>query len=93
MTIKVTNERIDRVAIKWAGVVHTAEQPRRHHDVIHEMAKLGFGPECMHDQGFVTDTGRFVDRKEAYLIAGRAGQIKENSHASMTHGLFSEDVW
>lgn len=86
-------ERIDRVAIKWAGVLHTAERPRRHHDVIHEMAKLGFGPECMHVQGFVTDTGRFVGRNEAMEIATAAGQIIRRTGGEGSKRLFSEDLW
>ncbi len=38
-------------------------------------------------QGFLTDTGEFVDRKEAAVIAFNAGQIKEKKYA-----LHSEDL-
>ena len=39
-------------------------------------------------QGFLTNTNRFVDRKEAGDIAFKAGQIdKENNH------LYAEDIY
>lgn len=87
------DERIDRVAIKWKGICHTAAPPYRHHNVIHEMAERGFGPECMREQGFMTDRGRFVDRVEAFKIAGKAGQIKGGGMSNLQNGLFSEDLW
>jgi hypothetical protein len=40
------------------------------------------------EQGFLTNTDRFVDRKEAGQIAFDAGQIKEE-----TKRLFSEDLY
>lgn len=43
------------------------------------------------EQGFVTSTGRFVDRKEAAKIALAAGQIKELKYQKET--LFSEELW
>jgi len=39
-------------------------------------------------QGFITSTGRFVDRKEAAVIAYNSGQIKEQ-----VKWLFSEDLY
>ena len=85
------SERIDRAAIKWKGVVHTVPRPGRHHTVIHEMAERGFGPECMGNQGFVTDKGEFVDRFVACRIAYRAGQIIQKT--GPINILFSEDMW
>lgn len=41
-------------------------------------------------QGFVTQDGRFVDRREAKRIAYRAGQLIRETHPT---DLFSEDVW
>lgn len=41
-------------------------------------------------QGFVTDKGKFVSRKEALKIAKMAGQIpKDHKYPE----LFSEDMW
>jgi hypothetical protein len=41
-----------------------------------------------HEQGFLTNTNRFVGREEAAQIAFAAGQIKEQ-----TTRLFSEDLY
>lgn len=82
---------IDRAAIKHAGMVHCVPRPGRHHDVIREMAKRGFGPECMHNQGFVTDKGHFVDRIEGLEIAKSADQIVTKTYPDWM--LFSEDMW
>lgn len=40
------------------------------------------------EQGFLTNTNRFVGREEAGQIAFQSGQIK-----TKTDHLFSEDVW
>lgn len=48
------------------------------------------GPDSVgnYEQGFLTNTNRFVDRKEAADIAFEAGQINDKLTS-----LFSEDVW
>lgn len=46
------------------------------------------GKEYKTTQGFITSTGRFVDRKEAAVIAYNSGQIKEQ-----VKQLFSEDLY
>jgi len=84
-------ERIEQAAIKHAGLIHTVPRPGRHHDVIREMAKRGFGPDCMHNQGFVTDMGRFVGREDALAIAQQANQLIRK--AGPDNELFSEDLW
>lgn len=43
-----------------------------------------------HDQGFITNTGRYVDRIEAAQIAIAAGQISKLRHHSTE--LFSEEL-
>lgn len=43
-----------------------------------------------HIQGFLTNTGHFVDRKEAMIIARRANQLLTNTSSNM---LFSEDLY
>jgi hypothetical protein len=44
-----------------------------------------------HEQGFLTSTNRFVDRKEAYKIAALAGQIKNIDYSNPD--LYSEDLY
>lgn len=48
------------------------------------------GEDCSgeHEQGFLTNTNRFVDREEGAKIAFNSGQIKEE-----TTRLFSEDLY
>lgn len=84
-------ETIEKAAIRFEGTVYTVPRPGRHHNVIREMARQGFGPEAMHDQGFVTNTARFVNRREACRIATEADQIIKKTGGD--DDLFSEDVW
>lgn len=44
-----------------------------------------------YEQGFLTSKNRFVDRKEAWIIAEREGQIKRQSGGYGT--LYSECLW
>ena len=68
----------------------------RHPDIIRTVYNLRglrtveFGPNAVgaHEQGFVTNTNRFVGREEAAQIAYAAGQISEP-----TTQLFSEDLY
>lgn len=46
---------------------------------------------CKTIQGFITNKGRFVNRKEAFKIALDAGQIDES--AGVGGELFSEDLY
>ena len=46
---------------------------------------------CKTIQGFITNEGRFVNRKEAFRIALAAGQINES--AGSNGELFSEDLY
>lgn len=45
---------------------------------------------CPSEQGFITSHGRFVGRKEAYIIAKECGQI---TFTETNRSLFSEDVF
>lgn len=91
MTKVATDERIIAAAIFYGGII-SLPPPARHHTIISTM-DLSMGieglnaiPQC---QGFLTSTGRYVGRVEAYYIAIRAGQIKDKP----TPELYSEDMW
>lgn len=87
-----TQERIIRAAIMGDhGRPWHLPQPRRHHDVIAYMANQGVETPIVGEQGFITNNGRFVGRKEALAIATAAGQII-TKHGNPDE-LFSEDVW
>ena len=76
---------------------------RRHHNCIRTFAMMvGFpysaAAQKLHNteiQGFLTDTDRFVDRKEAYKIAFAADQIKgpNKGQSKNSIGLTSEDLY
>lgn len=86
-------ETIERAAIFYNGTIYSVPRPGRHHTVIQMMARDNFPNEAMSlkNQGFVTSTGRFVDRYEGAKIARAAGQIiREPTPPDM---LTSEDVW
>ena len=84
-------ETIEAAAISHDGIVYSVPRPGRHHNVCHVMMAQGLPPETMRLQGFVTSTGRFVDRREAAIIARDAGQLLRKTNP--TDLLFSEDVW
>ena len=86
-------EKITGVAIRNEGIIYSLPSPSRHHHVIRYMNRKGFGPEHMIDQGFVTDKGRFVDRKEAALHARVSLQVPEIKKTDPQDELFSEDLW
>ena len=77
-------ERIEESAVKCEDRIYTG---KRHADCICEAIEAGESlPIRMQQQGFVTNTGRFVTREEAWDIAVRAGQLKARP-------LTSEDLW
>ena len=71
---------------------------RRHHNCITTMgitmANRHDELEAMNDvQGFMTNTDRFVDRREGYFIAKDAGQLLHNMHDESNLQLVSEDLY
>lgn len=60
----------------------------RHHDI---MQRFGKDELDLTKQGFYTSKGRFVDRKEARIIAIEAGQVGDTPNLSSR--LFSEDLY
>lgn len=84
--------RIEAAAIIHRYRVVTLPRPARHHDIIrHIVTELG-AERSTGAQGFVTDAGRYVGRREALTIARAAGQLLGVPHNEDV-GLFSEDVW
>jgi hypothetical protein len=81
-----SSERIKAAAIKRNdGVVSTGKD---HAEVF---KKSPFGTcKAGSVQGFVTNSGRFVDRKEAAKIAFNAGQISKYEEGQI---LLSEEIW
>ena len=85
-------EMIGGVAIQMGTSVIAMPPPNRHHNVIRLMVDTyGFHKPITGTQGFVTNTGRFVDRIEGLAIAKAANQLKPNYIER--NELYSEDVW
>ena len=96
-------ERIAAAALLLGDTIFFLPPPARHIDVArHIWGERGcYFYLTQEVQGFVTDTGLFVDREEGHKIAKAAGQLiprkggyrdgeindRDGSH------LFSEDLW
>lgn len=72
-------------------MTYTMPAPARHHHILHAMPAQNDGVVGPEAQGFLTSTGRWVDRQTAMSLAVAAGQV-DPSKVRMPH-LFSEDLW
>ena len=89
------DERVVAAAV-YHGVVVSLPPPARHHTIMHFMSaamKIDTATVAEVNQGFITSTGRFVNRTEAYYIAFKAGQLKHQQQPDSSPELFSEDLW
>lgn len=79
--------KIKEAAVEHDGAIWTG---RRHCDVFQKIvAELGReAAPITGTQGFVTECGKFVDRKEAARIAFEAGQVKELYPILMSEDLY-----
>lgn len=65
---------------------------KRHGDCLASALALGLDKRNL-IQGFVTTLGRFVCRKEAYLLMQKAGVESASEGGYRGHELFSEDLY
>ncbi|WP_062120289.1 hypothetical protein [Aureimonas sp. AU40] len=90
-------ETIVRAANMHHGVIYDVPQPGRHGNVIRMISDLGLcspSDPVVDEGGFLTSTGRYVDRREAWQIAEKVGQLLERAPTDKRGGfLYSEDVW
>lgn len=84
-------------AICYKEVIVSLPRPKRHHEILRMMAKAlaGEGEEFVpvrgETQGFITDTGHFLDRINAKQHAIECGQLDpKKMHSTI---LTSEDLW
>ena len=82
-------EHITGVAIRRNDRVFYLMWPCRHCHVLHMLAQT-IGEVGVHQQGFVTSSGRFVGRIEGAALAIAAGQI---TALRWPPNLYSEDLW
>ena len=89
-------ERIARVAIRVNGEVLAKDPPHRHFHIQNEVVPRSRAEGWTitdYEEGFTTDGGRFVGRKEAWGIAEAAGQILYPDASYAKSLLFSENLW
>ncbi len=84
---------IKEAAILFEGKIYTG---RRHggilQDILQDMVKNGFKKRVYSEQqGFITEEGEFLSRKNAYHRAVQCGQIV--AHEGDTECLVSEDLY
>lgn len=79
---------IASAAINAGGLIFSLARPARHSDIIRAMSETVEGRPLVGVQGFVTNDGRFLGRKEAAKLAFESGQIAE-----FRDELFTEDLW
>lgn len=82
---EIPQERIVAAAIRENGIILTG--PHHHQIIRYSVPLLGI-KTSRGEQGFITNTNRFVSRIEAAGIAFSAGQV-----AVGIDGLFSEQLW
>lgn len=86
-------ERIVAAAIRQDHQTFALPAPARHWNVMqHMMETLGeaYSPPHPADQGFLTSTGRFIQRDEARYLAVITGQVEK---PALDNWLYSEDLW
>lgn len=85
---QVKTPYITHVAIRYAGKTYSLPKPNRHHHVIRMIGGIS-GPDI---QGFLDDSGVFLNRADALEVALRAGQVLDIDNVRAGR-LFSEDLW
>lgn len=87
-----SEERIVSAALYIQGLIISLPAPARHHTIQHACDlshAVITDAVAMGVQGFITTTGRFVNRVEGYYLAHAAKQIE----GKKVPELFSEDLW
>jgi len=95
--VPVPQQFRDRV---WNGersypdhLIVSAPPPARHHTLMHPMFDISGDRTPVSDSGFLTSTGRYVDREEGLKIALASGQPMIDHPSRHDRLLFSEDLW
>lgn len=87
---------ITGVAIKYDGKVYSLPRPNRHHNVIRHIREVtGHGISGPDVQGFITQRGVFLNRRQGMELAAANGQLNRREGENFYQGpdLYSEDLW
>lgn len=85
-------------AVRYHGKNYALPAPARHGEVFNKWHVEVFSKAknfaSEHIQGFIDSEHGFVDRRDAWTIAKREGQILQDVKHNQLEGLLmSEDVW
>jgi len=86
---------ITHVALRFEGEVFALPRPNRHHDLVRAIVRqLGVShvDVPLEDEGFLDETGRFLNRKQALVSALVNNQVAKPEEVRLDM-LMSEDVW
>ena len=87
--------KITHVAIRFNGEIYSLPAPNRHHHLIRHIVETT-GVDSVDsredDQGFLDESGRYLNRRQALYSARVNNQIKDESKVRAKM-LTSEDVW
>lgn len=87
-------KKITHVAIQYAGKTYSLPAPNRHHNVIRMIAaENGVGVKGPDIQGFLDESGEFLNRRIAFTLATANGQINRRPGGYAGPDLYSEDLW
>lgn len=86
-------------ALRYDRVILSIPRPARHSDILHATHAQFEGYDL--EQGFLTDEGKFLDRKQAMVhqlatgfgLPRREQILAYNPNAYNGDELFSEDLW
>lgn len=97
LTVLNTNRPpITHVAIRFQDKIYSLPKPNRHHDVIRHIIEtnpgLSYVDAMGDDQGFLDESGRYLNRKQALLTAKVNDQLLEG-RPIIHNQLFSENLW
>lgn len=79
-------------AIRFGDLICHMSPPCRHHDIIRACADAKMPLPIEGEQGFITASGKFLDRQAAALHAVSHDQVpRAKIHSNGM--LYSEDLW
>lgn len=88
-----TTRHIVGVAIIFNGLQYTLDAPNRHHHIIRLISEKHGGMYGYHKEGFIDNTGAFLSRRMAFVLASANGQLKRIPGGYNGTDLYSEDLW
>ena len=93
--MRLKRTKLTHVAVRFRGVTYSLPAPNRHHHVLAKIRQetgVSFVDTDENEQGFLDESGRFLNRHQALVSAQLFDQIKEGV-VIRADRLFSEDVW